>query len=123
MRVNIFQNLNNHLEMSKYEKEMWTFVTPFSPEYGSKYTKGLLKKSVDYSHEREWRTQNSLSFDYSDIAFVILKNIEDYNDIPDDIKAEFVKVGTKIIIMDNYRLVEQLWPVHKISQPKKKKKK
>ena len=69
---------------------------------------------VDYSHEREWRTPKDLSFEYTDIAFIVLKSIADYEQMPQDIKNELQNINTKIIIMDNYRLVEDLWPVHKI---------
>lgn len=114
MRANIFAKIRNKLKMSREEKEMWTYVTPFSPEYGTPYTKRLLRKAVDYSHEREWRTPKVLSFDYSDVAFVILRCIDDYGTMPQEIRTSLIDANTKIIIMDNYRLIEDLWPVHKI---------
>lgn len=118
MRVNIFEKLRKKKKKSKDENEMWTFVTPFSPEYGTPYTRGLLKRWVDYSQEREWRTPADLSFEYSDIAFIIVKSITDYESFPEELRIELKNNEIKIIIMDNYRLIEELWPVHIPNQSK-----
>ena len=53
---------------------------------------------------------NSLTFSYEDIAFVIIQKHVDYDMLPEDFKVNFDR--NKIIVMDNYRLVEDLWPVH-----------
>lgn len=115
MRVNIFEKLRKKPVKSKEETEMWTFVTPFSPKYGNKYTRSLLKTWVDFSQEREWRTPNALEFNYSDIEFIVLKSIEDYDTLSGDIRNSLKEAKVKIIIMDNYRMIEELWPVHKIN--------
>ncbi len=116
MRANIFRKLANKIEgLGKEEKEMWSFATPFAPRYASyKIRRQWFMPFVDFSHEREWRTPKDLSFEYTDIAFIVLKSIADYEQMPQDIKNELQNINTKIIIMDNYRLVEELWPVHKI---------
>ncbi len=66
------------------------------------------KKVIDYTHEREWRIAETLQFTYKDIAFIVLKS---YKDIPDF--QEFInKIGEdKVILMDNYKKVETLWPL------------
>ena len=119
VRVNIFNKLRKKKvksKLTKEENELWVFTTPFSPIYGSSYTKKLLKRWVDYSHEREWRTPKDLDFQYDDLAFIILKSICDYESMPMDIKSQIENANVKIIIMDNYRLIEELWPVHKINE-------
>lgn len=117
MRANLFKKISKKKpRFKKDEKEIWTFVTPFAPIYGKYNVKRCLGKYVDYTHEREWRVPQNLSFEYSDIAFVILKSIDDFETMPSAIKTGLQAANTKIIIMDNYRLVEELWPVHKIDQ-------
>ena len=112
MRVNIFEKFRKKTNKNSIEKEMWTFVTPFSPEYGNSYTKRLLKRWVDFSQEREWRTPIDLSFEYSDITFIIVKSLEDYESFPKSLRVELAANNVRIIIMDNYKLIEELWPVH-----------
>lgn len=112
MRVNIFMKYRKHGEHSGEEREMWTFVTPFSPKYGSEYTKRLLKKPVDYTHEREWRVPEDLKFEYSDVEFIIVKTLDDFNTFPKELQGNLKAANVKVIIMDNYKLVETLWPVH-----------
>lgn len=53
-----------------------------------------------------------LSFEYNKIQFVIIKTTAVLEFIPNDIKNE---IGIKkFIIMDNYKLIELLWPVYKM---------
>ena len=64
-----------------------TFVTPFWPEYASKEQKEKTKfKKCDYTHEREWRIPHDLSFEYSDIAFIILNDYKDMAQFPKELK-------------------------------------
>ena len=51
-----------------------------------------------------------LSFDYLDIAFIVIKKHEDFDLLPQSFRDNYNR--NKIIVMDNYRLVEELWPVH-----------
>lgn len=112
MRANIFEKYRKHEEHRAEEKEMWTFVTPFSPEYGNEYTRRLLKKVVDYTHEREWRVPEDLKFEYTDVEFIIVKTLDDFYSFPVELKKTLKTANVKVIVMDNYKLVETLWPVH-----------
>ena len=85
------------------------FLTPYSPDYDTDYAKGKYPR-VDYTHEREWRMVEDLSFDYLDIAFIVIKKHEDFDLLPQSFRDNYNR--NKIIVMDNYRLVEELWPVH-----------
>ncbi|KAA6336097.1 hypothetical protein EZS27_015724 [termite gut metagenome] len=71
-------------------KSNFCFVTPFWPSYRKQREvvrdKIRFSSEVDYSHEREWRVPQNLSFDYSDLSFVIVKQ---YDDI--------ARIGTSII--------------------------
>jgi hypothetical protein len=94
---------------------VYTFVTPFWPEYRPDGLKGkdyLGGKTIDYSHEREWRVPHHFKFDPARIAFVILDTYEDMAKFPKDVKD---KVGRdKFVLMDMYRSIEKLWPTHLI---------
>lgn len=101
-----------------YQKEDWDadvypFVTPFVPLYASdniKKQQPFNGKSIDYSHEREWRVVKDFPFQYQNIRFVILDNIQDLEYIPEDIKNA---IGLdKFVFMDTYRKIEELWPTH-----------
>lgn len=87
-------------------------VTPFWPSYTTEKQKEESKYQLcDYSQEREWRVPGDLSFSYKDIAFIVIK---DYADIADFPKEYVNAIGhDKFIIMNNYRKIEDLWPVHK----------
>ena len=66
------------------------------------------KRVIDFSHEREWRSAETLKFTYKDIAFIILKS---HKDLP-DFQNFIDKIGEdKVIFMDNYKKVETLWPL------------
>lgn len=74
-----------------WPEEIKGFFTPFVPRYASKEMKKLgsvrsdkspKSDAVDYSHEREWRIPGDFSFDYDEIAFVVLKRVEDLGSIP-----------------------------------------
>lgn len=88
------------------------FVTPFWPSYRPpKLEEKIQFGSIcDYSHEREWRVPHDLPFEYSDVKFVVLNSFNDLKSVPQDlVKA----IGSeKFILMENYRHVEKLWPVH-----------
>lgn len=103
-----------------YDKQQWSddlhkFVTPFWPEYRPAELKdyGVMKgRSVDYSHEREWRVPVDLEFEYEDIAFVVLN---DYRDMAKFSKALKDKIGReKFFLMENYQNIERLWPLVKV---------
>lgn len=107
-----------YVNPSLYEKEDWNasvypFVTPFVPIYAAdkvKNQKPFYGKTVDYSHEREWRVAKDFSFQYTYLRFVILDKYQDLDFIPEEIKNE---IGLdKFIFMDTYRKIEELWPTH-----------
>jgi hypothetical protein len=96
---------------SGFAKAVWPFVTPFVPEYApddhlEEYRAG--KGAIDYSHEREWRVSSDLAFSPSDVSFIIVDTYLDEARMPKEIKDA---VGREnIILMDNYRKVNELWP-------------
>lgn len=109
MRFKLLNAIQKNIKDNQTKQNLLKLLTPYSPDYDTDYAKGKYPR-VDYTHEREWRMPNSLTFSFEDIAFVIIKKYEDYDMLPDDFKANFDR--NKIIVMDNYRLVEELWPVH-----------
>lgn len=102
-----------YVRADQYEKQNWhehlhSFVTPFWPYYAPKSKKDF--PLCDYSHEREWRVPHALEFEYDKISFVILNTYEDMAKFPKELKD---KIGRKkFILMENYKNVETLWPVH-----------
>ena len=112
MRTDTFHKSKE--ELQTFSKYMWPLITPFSPAYRpsgmkkAKYDIGL----CDYTHEREWRVPRDFSFEYKDIEFVILNNYQDMAEFPKELKDAIGR--EKFILMDNYRLIERLWPVHRI---------
>ncbi len=104
VRADYFQ----HQQWSEYAL---TFVTPFWPVYAtSKQKKECPFKLCDYTHEREWRVPHDLTFGYSDIEFVVLKDYKDMAQFPKNLKDAIGR--EKFIMMDNYIKIEELWPVH-----------
>lgn len=102
-----------------YEHQNWsdyanTFVTtPFWPKYRSKKNTETTKfKDCDFTHEREWRVPHDLTFDYTDIEFIVLNKYEDMAKFPQDLKDEIGR--QKFLLMDNYKMIETLWPVHNL---------
>ena len=67
---------------------------------------------MDFSHEREWRIPHNFTFEYDQVEFVIVNTYEDMAQFPRELKDA---VGRdRFLIMDVYRNVERLWPVHHI---------
>ena len=101
-----------------WEKQEWadhvkTFVTPFWPAYRPddlKSAKHLKGKTVDYSHEREWRVPHDFNFDCSQVEFIVMKNYEDMAKFPKKLKDEIGR--NKFILLEIYENIERLWPTH-----------
>ena len=67
-------------------------------------------EAIDYTHEREWRVVKDLTFAYSDVAFVVVKEVNDIHRIPNDaVKGIGME---RFIAMNVYKKVEELWPTH-----------
>lgn len=96
----------------KFTKHLWPFITTFAPHYRPQRMKDKYPMpDCDYSHEREWRVPHDFPFDYNNIKFVILQNYQDMDEFPKELKDA---IGhDKFILMDNYKKIEELWPVHK----------
>lgn len=103
----------DQMKEKKFAKHLWPFVTPFAPAYRPDWMKKEYPMlDCDYSHEREWRVPHDFEFDYDNIEFIILKNYDDMAKFPSDLKDAIGR--DKFILMENYKLIETLWPVHKI---------
>ncbi|WP_313292561.1 abortive infection system antitoxin AbiGi family protein [Faecalispora jeddahensis] len=107
-----------YVRADQYDKQEWhehlkPFVTPFWPSYRPRTLDAKVSFSTcDYSHEREWRVPHDLPFEYKNITFIILRDYTDMAQFPKDLKD---RIGReKFILMDNYRNIEKLWPVHKL---------
>jgi hypothetical protein len=84
----------------------------FRKEYRDKFwRKG---KSVDYSHEREWRVPHDLDFELEHVEFVIVASYSDMARAPKQLKDGIGR--DKWLIMDNYARIEHLWPVHRLPE-------
>lgn len=107
-----------YVRADQYEKQQWhehlkAFVTPFWPAYRPKTINN--KKTFttcDYTHEREWRVPHDLLFEYRHLEFIVLDKYEDMAKFPKELKDAIGR--EKFLLMDNYRMVETLWPVHNI---------
>lgn len=73
------------------------------------------KKHIDFTHEREWRIAETLKFSMKDVAFIILKS---HLDIPDFHKHIKSIGNNKVLFMDNYKLIEKLWPLLNVNTNK-----
>lgn len=105
-----FQNaLKRSIRDKKALSEILAMTTPYSPSFETKSMRKQIKL-VDYTHEREWRMTSNLHFEYKDIEFIIIAKHEDFDLLPQVFRKSFDR--SRIIVMDNYRLVEDLWPVH-----------
>lgn len=104
----------DHWEKQNWDSDIKTFVTPFWPSYRPAKMKSAVKlngKSVDFSHEREWRVPHDFTFKLEQIEFVVLNTHADMEGIP---KKLMDAIGSdKFLIMENYRSIERLWPVHR----------
>lgn len=102
----------------KWDVSIINYFTPFVPKYAPEDTKAEFKKNgfeqdhLDYSHEREWRLLENLEFDYADISFLVVDKAEEIEEI---VKVTNGGVSTNLILpMSTYKMIESLWPVHKI---------
>lgn len=103
----------DQMQEKKFTKHLWPFVTPFAPAYRPDWMKEKHPMAdCDFSHEREWRVPHDFQFDYEDIQFVILKNYDDMAKFPKELKDAIGR--DRFILMENYKLIETIWPVHKI---------
>jgi hypothetical protein len=104
----------DHYQKQQWENDLHTFVTPFWPGYRPAKLKGaeFLSKTVDYSHEREWRIPHDFSFKLDQIEFVILPSYEEMAKFPQDLKDGIGR--EKFLLMEVYRTIERLWPVHNV---------
>lgn len=105
-----------YVRADQFEKQQWhkhlkAFVTPFWPTYRPK---SLNSKKVfpncDYTHEREWRIPHNFDFEYEHIEFIILNTYKDMAKFPKSLKDAIGR--EKFILMENYKKIERLWPVH-----------
>jgi len=106
VRADLFREQN-------WAPEVYPFVTPFWPEYrpADLRTENYLGgRTVDYSHEREWRAAHDFEFDRGRLSFVLLNTYEDMARFPRELK-DVIGRG-KFILMDVYRRIEDLWPTH-----------
>lgn len=106
-----------YVRADQYKKQQWdphlhSFVTPFWPKYRPRdlHTEALGGKSIDYTHEREWRIAHDFEFKLTQVEFVILNTYDDMAKFPKELKDEIGR--GKFILMENYKLIEKLWPVH-----------
>lgn len=105
----------DHWEKQSWDTHLKPFVTPFWPEYRPprlKSTDYLDGKTVDYSHEREWRIPHDFTFKLSQVEFVILKSYDDMAKFPKELKDGIGR--EKFLLVDVYRTIERLWPVHNV---------
>lgn len=106
----------DHWSKQQWDDHVKTFVTPFWPDYRPKKLKvdgKLSGKTVDYSHEREWRIPHQFVFELDQVRFVIVKNYEDVAQFPKHLKDAIGR--ERFLQMDVYKQIEKLWPVHKMT--------
>jgi hypothetical protein len=97
-----------------FDEQLFSFLTPFAPTYmPSLYreTHWPNKKSIDFSHEREWRVPHDLHFDLQKVCFVIVESHEDLARIPIEIRDAVGKENW--LVMTNWQRVEEFWPTNR----------
>jgi hypothetical protein len=79
------------------------FIEPFDP-------KAVLRRGVtiDYLHEREWRLPSQLSFEYSDLEYVLVKSIEEATSVVHRIGAANLP-EKKLIPLNTYEEIRKAW--------------
>lgn len=106
VRADMFNN-------QKWDQSVLPFVTPFWPEYVPATLKTTVSMTkCDYTHEREWRVADDLGFEYDDIEFVVLPDYKAMAQFPKQLKDDIGR--DKFLLMENYKKIEELWPVHKL---------
>jgi len=103
---------NDLFAQQQWEGVNYTFVTPYWPSFRPAAKSGHDKAShpIDYLHEREWRVPHDFTFTLNQVEFVILPDYEAMAQFPALLKDGIGR--EKFILMDVYRKIEQLWPVH-----------
>jgi hypothetical protein len=86
----------DHFEKQRWEPDLYTFVTPFWPEYRPR---GINEprhpgRTVDYSHEREWRVPHDFTFELNQVKFVILPSYEEMARFPADLRMRLAETGS-----------------------------
>jgi hypothetical protein len=85
------------------------FLTPFAPEYAPEsHKKG--GRAIDYSHEREWRVPNDLRFAVEALELITVRCHADIDYIQEKLQKSLPE--DKVVVMENYRQIERLWPLH-----------
>lgn len=98
-------------KQQEWHEHIKPFLTPFCPAYAPKKVKECLEgKICDFSHEREWRVPHDFPFEIKKISFIILNSYEDMAKFPKEFKDVIGR--DNFILMENYKKIEQLWPVH-----------
>lgn len=106
VRADMFNN-------QRWDPTVLPFVTPFWPDYVPSELKSRTTiKKCDYTHEREWRVAGDLEFEYVDIQFVVLPDYQAMARFPKQLKDDIGR--NKFLLMENYKKIENLWPVHKL---------
>jgi len=103
----------DHFEKQQWSDHVKTFVTPFWPRYrpnSEEFKKPLNGKTVDYSHEREWRVPHDFLFQLDQVQFVVLPDYKAMARFPKKLKDGIGR--QKFILVDVYRQIEKLWPTH-----------
>jgi hypothetical protein len=90
-----------------FHPDLYAFVTPFHPDYTDP---DPYVRTVDFTHEREWRVPRDFRFALDEVAFVIVDTHEDVARISSDV-GEGIALD-KFLVMDMYRRIEELWPTH-----------
>ena len=105
----------DHYKKQQWEGHVQTFVTPFWPHYRPAHLKTdehLNGKTIDYSHEREWRVPHDFTFSLDQVQFLILPTYEEMATFPKELKDAIGR--EKFLLMEVYRNIERLWPVHNL---------
>ena len=97
--------MNSNSTIKGFHKDVYAFVTPFRPSYGTYSPK------CDYTSEREWRTPQSFTFSVDDIEFI---TVQSYSDVATITSIVHSVSQEKFLIFDMIEKIETLWPTHKI---------
>lgn len=100
------------LKAQTWDLKVKPFLTPFIPPYGTQNHKKYSKfpKSIDYTHEREWRVPHDFTFKVEDIQFIVVAKNADIVTVLEQVKWKIPE--EKFLSIEMYNKIESLWPTH-----------
>jgi len=95
--------LKRLIDASAIPPDLEAFIEPFDP--GEVLRHGV---KIDYLHEREWRLPLQLTFEYSDLEYVLVESIEEATSVVHLIGSQRLP-EKKLIPLNTYEEIRKAW--------------